>query len=95
MFNHSLYGEKGCFSIALSTTLLSLLLLTSIAMAGPVLKIGHVAPPFHGQQIGLEHFAKYLAEHSDGKWQCKFFPLGQLGGLRFHRQSRFLATSRP
>jgi len=51
-------------------------------LAGPVVKIGHVAPPFHGQHVGLEYFAQYLAEHSDGRWQCKIFPSGQLGGER-------------
>ncbi len=51
-------------------------------MAGPVLKIGHVAPPFHGQHVGLEYFALYLKEHSNGRWQCKIFPSGQLGGER-------------
>ncbi len=51
-------------------------------MAGPVLKIGHVAPPFHGQHIGLEYFAQYLKEHSDERWQCKIFPSGELGGER-------------
>jgi tripartite ATP-independent transporter DctP family solute receptor len=52
------------------------------ALAGPVIKIGHVAPPFHGQHVGLEYFARYLSEHSNGRFKCKIFPLGQLGGER-------------
>lgn len=51
-------------------------------MAGPVVKIGHVAPPFHGQHVGLKYFSQYLAAHSNGRWQCKIFPSGQLGGER-------------
>ncbi|NPA24830.1 MAG: DctP family TRAP transporter solute-binding subunit [Deltaproteobacteria bacterium] len=62
--------------------ILSLLLIAGPALAGPVIKIGHVAPPFHGQHIGLEHFSRYLAEHSDGRFRCKVFPSGQLGGER-------------
>ncbi len=62
--------------------LLNLTFFSSNVLAGPVLKIGHVAPPFHGQHVGLEYFAQYLKEHSDGRWQCKIFPSGQLGGER-------------
>jgi len=62
--------------------LLTLLFFSGKAAAGPVVKIGHVAPPFHGQHVGLQYFAQYLAEHSNGRWQCKIFPSGQLGGER-------------
>jgi hypothetical protein len=56
--------------------------LGATAVAAPVIKIGHVAPPFHGQHIGLEHFATYVSEHTAGKFTFKVFPLGQLGGER-------------
>ena len=62
--------------------LLSLIFPGRAVLAGLVVKIGHVAPLFHGQHVGLEYFARFLAEHSNGRWQCKIFPSGQLGGER-------------
>jgi len=74
--------KKSCLSGLTCLISAIMLLCSGNVMAGPVVKIGHVAPPFHGQHIGLEYFAQYLAEHSDGRWQCKIFPSGQLGGER-------------
>ncbi len=71
--------------VLLSTAILlacGMILRPTPGLAGPVIKIGHVAPPFHGQHLGLEHFARYLEEHSNGRFKCKIFPLGQLGGER-------------
>ncbi len=53
----------------------------SAAVAAEVmeLKFGHIAPPFHGQSIGIDAFAKYVAEKTNGAIVIKTFPFGQLG----------------
>ncbi len=45
-------------------------------------KFGHVAPPFHGQAKGVDAFAAYVKEKTDGKIDIATFPAGQLGGER-------------
>lgn len=45
-------------------------------------KFGHVAPPFHGQSKGVDAFAAYVKEKTDGRIDIAAFPLGQLGGER-------------
>ncbi len=52
------------------------------ATAGMVIKYGHVAPPFHGQSMAADHFAKYVFEKTNGAIEVKTFPMGQLGGER-------------
>ena len=54
----------------------------SPCLAKMTLKFGHVAPPFHGQNMGVEAFAKYVAEKTGGEIEVKNFPMGQLGGER-------------
>lgn len=51
------------------------------AFAGKV-NFGHVAPPFHGQAKGVDAFAAYVKEKTDGKIEIATFPSGQLGGER-------------
>jgi tripartite ATP-independent transporter DctP family solute receptor len=51
------------------------------AFAGKV-KFGHVAPPFHGQAKGVDAFAAYVKEKTNGKIDIATFPAGQLGGER-------------
>jgi TRAP-type transport system periplasmic protein len=51
------------------------------AAAGTV-KFGHVAPPFHGQAKGVDAFAGYVKEKTNGKIDIATFPAGQLGGER-------------
>lgn len=51
------------------------------AFAGKV-KFGHVAPPFHGQATGVDAFAAYVKEKTNGKIDIATFPAGQLGGER-------------
>ncbi|WDP89094.1 MAG: DctP family TRAP transporter solute-binding subunit [Desulfobacter sp.] len=51
------------------------------AFAGKV-KFGHVAPPFHGQAKGVDAFAAYVKEKTNGKIDIATFPSGQLGGER-------------
>ncbi|MEJ2040819.1 MAG: TRAP transporter substrate-binding protein DctP [Desulfosarcinaceae bacterium] len=46
------------------------------------IKFGHVAPPFHGQSIGIDAFAKYVNEKTNGEIVVKTFPMGQLGSER-------------
>jgi tripartite ATP-independent transporter DctP family solute receptor len=43
-------------------------------------KFGHVAPPFHGQTKGVDAFAAYVKEKTNGAIDIKTFPMGQLGG---------------
>lgn len=46
------------------------------------IKFGHVAPPFHGQAKGVDAFAAYVKEKTNGKIDIATFPAGQLGGER-------------
>ncbi|OPX38741.1 MAG: hypothetical protein B1H13_10790 [Desulfobacteraceae bacterium 4484_190.3] len=52
------------------------------ASAKMVVKFGHVAPPFHGQSVGVDHFAKYVMEKTNGEVEVRTYPMGQLGGER-------------
>lgn len=45
-------------------------------------KFGHVAPPFHGQAKGVDAFADYVREKTNGAIDIATFPAGQLGGER-------------
>ncbi|WP_319548709.1 TRAP transporter substrate-binding protein DctP [Desulfogranum marinum] len=50
--------------------------------AEAAVKFGHVAPPFHGQSKGVDAFAAYVKEKTDGRIDIATFPAGQLGGER-------------
>ena len=52
------------------------------ARAAKQVKLGHVAPPFHGQHQGLLKLAEVVKQETGGAWEVKVFPLGQLGGER-------------
>ncbi|GAB6064640.1 TRAP transporter substrate-binding protein DctP [Deferrisoma palaeochoriense] len=52
------------------------------AWAAKEIKLGHVAPPFHGQHQGLLKLAEVVKQETGGEWEVKVFPLGQLGGER-------------
>ncbi len=52
------------------------------ARAAKQIKLGHVAPPFHGQHQGLLKLAEVVKQETGGAWEVKVFPLGQLGGER-------------
>ena len=56
--------------------------LSSVAVAKMTLKFGHVAPPFHGQSKGIDAFAEYVLEKTNGEIEIKTFPFGQLGSER-------------
>lgn len=66
--------------------LLALVLAASLAptpaRADKVIKLGHVAPPFHGQHQGLLHFAEVVGAETQGAYTVEVFPMGQLGGER-------------
>ncbi len=53
----------------------------SVAVAENV-KFGHVAPQFHGQSKGVDAFAAYVKDKTDGRIDIATFPAGQLGGER-------------
>lgn len=61
----------------------ALLLACPISNAFPaqpmVVKFGHVGPPPHGQTKGIDAFAKYVFEKTNGAIDIKTFPFGQLG----------------
>lgn len=56
-------------------------ILPSSAQAEKI-NLGHIAPPFHGQSKGLDTFADYIRQKTDGRIDIATFPLGQLGGER-------------
>ncbi|MHB8765396.1 MAG: TRAP transporter substrate-binding protein DctP, partial [Deferrisomatales bacterium] len=62
-------------------------LAAAVGLSGPAaaatqVKIGHVAPPFHGQHQGMLRFAEVVKEETKGAYEVQVFPLGQLGGER-------------
>ena len=56
-----------------------LLSIANNAMAATA-KFGHVGPLFHGQTKGVEAFAAYVKEKTNGRIDIATFPNGQLGG---------------
>ncbi|MDW7710666.1 MAG: TRAP transporter substrate-binding protein DctP [Deferrisomatales bacterium] len=66
----------------LAAAVIVLLAAASAAPAANTLKLGHVAPPFHGQHQGLLRFAEVVSEQTKGAYTVQVFPLGQLGGER-------------
>lgn len=63
--------------------IICLVILPGLAVAGPAkVKLGHVAPPFHGLSKGADAFATYVKEKTNGKIDISTFPSGQLGGER-------------
>lgn len=67
-------------------TIISLAILMTLAFCLPVsadnIKLGHVAPPFHGQAKATDAFAAYVKEKTQGRIDITTFPTGQLGGER-------------
>ncbi len=74
---------RSCMSIFLGIFIFITLQPFSV-IAGPAakVKLGHVAPPFHGQSKGVDAFAAYVKEKTNGKIDVATFPSGQLGGER-------------
>ena len=63
--------------------LVSCLLIGTPALAKQlVIRFGHVAPTFHGQSVGADHFAKYVMEKTNNEIEVRTYPMGQLGGER-------------
>ena len=56
--------------------------IAAVAEPSATIKLGHVAPPFHGQSKGVDAFAAYIKEKTDGRIDIVTFPMGQLGGER-------------
>ncbi len=54
----------------------------AVAGSSDKIKFGHVAPPFHGQSKGVDAFAAYVKEKTNGRIDIATFPMGQLGGER-------------
>ena len=73
-------GKSVLLFYALALAFLSFV--SSEASAKMVIKFGHVAPTFHGQSAGAEHFAKYVMEKTNGEIEVRVYPMGQLGGER-------------
>ena len=68
--------------LILGLTVLAAAAFTLPAYAAGKVKFGHVAPPFHGQAKGVDAFAAYVKEKTNGKIDIATFPAGQLGGER-------------
>ncbi len=67
----------------LNVTLALVLLMGLSAPAfARTVNFGHVAPPFHGNAKGVDAFAAYVKEKTNGKINIATFPSGQLGGER-------------
>lgn len=62
-------------------TLLFLASIPATTLAAKV-KFGHVGPTFHGMSKGIDAFADYVREKTDGKIDIATFPAGQLGNER-------------
>lgn len=70
---------KKCLVVLLCVTVVSITSVSVLA-AGPMqVKFGHIAPPFHGQSKGVDAFAAYVKEKTNGAIEIKTFPFGQLG----------------
>jgi TRAP-type transport system periplasmic protein len=54
----------------------------AMAESSAKIKFGHVAPPFHGQSKGVDAFAAYVKEKTNGRIDIATFPMGRLGGER-------------
>ncbi len=66
--------------LTLLSVAITVLLCAVPAMATMTMKCGHVAPPFHGQNKGIEAFAAYVKDKTSGAVDVQNFPFGQLGG---------------
>ena len=66
----------GCLAILLFVASIPT---TSIAAK---IKFGHIAPTFHGMSKGIDAFADYVREKTNGKIDIATFPQGQLGNER-------------
>jgi len=66
--------------LTLLSVAMTVLLSAVPAMATMTIKCGHVAPPFHGQNKGIEAFAAYVKDKTHGAVDIQNFPFGQLGG---------------
>ncbi len=66
--------------LTLLSVTITVLLCAIPAMATLTMKCGHVAPPFHGQNKGIEAFAAYVKDKTHGAVEIQNFPFGQLGG---------------
>ncbi len=74
--------KKGSILFVCGIFLVCMLFIISTASAKMVIKFGHVAPTFHGQSVGVDHFAKYVMEKTNGEIEVRTYPMGQLGGER-------------
>ena len=75
--------------------ILALLLVTvwnSPAVAQTTLKMGSQFPPKSVPILGMEKFADYVKEKTDGKYTVRIFPGGQLGPDREMQQSLKMGT---
>ncbi len=76
---HTMFPKTG---LTIGLSLLLILMGFTLPAFGNTVKFGHVAPPFHGQAKGVDAFAAYVKEKTNGKIDIATFPAGQLGGER-------------
>jgi tripartite ATP-independent transporter DctP family solute receptor len=72
------------FSVILCIMVLSLTVFmqANAQSADVVIKLGHIAEPTTPYAQGAEHFAKLVAEKSNGEIEVQVFPSSQLGGQK-------------
>ncbi len=71
--------KRVVFLLCVSVLLLAHSVSESFSAAPTVAKFGHVGPPPHGQTKGIDAFAKYVFDKTNGAIDIKTFPFGQLG----------------
>ena len=75
--------KKGTMGFVVGGMVLSLLFLPVLSVAAEkVIKLGHVLDTKHPYHIGSEHFAKRVAELTQGKVEVRIYPSSQLGNER-------------
>lgn len=83
---------KKSFVLFLTLVLTFVFTASAFAAGATVLKAGHSATNKEPYQLGLEAFGKMLKEKTNGKFEVKVFPSGQLGSEKEMTEGLFLGN---
>ncbi|MDD4493947.1 MAG: TRAP transporter substrate-binding protein [Eubacteriales bacterium] len=83
---------KKSFVLFLTFVLSFVFTASAFAAGAIVLKAGHSATNTEPYQLGLEAFGKVLKEKTNGKFEVKVFPSGQLGSEKEMTEGLFLGN---
>ena len=83
---------KKSFVLFLTFVLSFVFTASAFAAGATVLKAGHSATNKEPYQLGLEAFGKKLKEKTNGKFEVKVFPSGQLGSEKEMTEGLFLGN---